>query len=77
MENSLKIKPLMRYELTFEVYNPMGEQDKETEAFTADEMVHDEDTLVFSRTGNVIRKYIRKLPYKIIVTPVVEIDEQG
>jgi hypothetical protein len=70
MNNEVRIKPLLKYEVRF-----YGEQPSET--FTADTMVREEDgSIVFHRTGNVIRIYLRDCgASSVIVTPVDD-DEQ-
>jgi hypothetical protein len=73
LNNELKIKPLLRYELTFSLYDVYdGCNNETTEVFTADQMIHDEKCLTFYRTGNIIRKYFQ-LPSKVIITPADEV----
>ena len=72
MNNELKIKPLLRYEVTLNNYGNEGA----VEAFTADSFVRDDDALLFYRTGNLIRMYLHPLPSKIIATPADEAELQ-
>jgi hypothetical protein len=65
MNNQVKIKPLMKYELFFD-----NVDHRENEVFTADGYVQDENSLIFYRTGNIIRQYFYPFPAKIVVTPV-------
>jgi hypothetical protein len=63
MNNELKIKPLLQYEVT----HMQG-----TDIFTADSYVNDDGEYIFYRTGNVVRVYPQgySAVSKIVVTPV-------
>lgn len=67
--NKLQIKPLREYEVFLTKWEN-GEHLEVSDKFTADTMLRDEDSIIFFRTGNVIRVYMHPLPNKIIVTPV-------
>lgn len=64
MENKLQIKPLMEYKLVFD-----NDPERGDETFTGDQYLQDENSLIFYRTGNIIRQYFYPFPSKIIVTP--------
>lgn len=66
MNNDLKIKPLIEYELSWADYE--GEP-THSDKFTADGYVQDENSLIFYRTGNVIRQYFHPFPSRMIMTP--------
>lgn len=61
MKNEIQIKPLLKFELSF--------YDDDIDVFTADQYLQDENSLIFYRTGNVIRQYF-VMPNKMIVSPV-------
>ena len=65
MNNELKIKPLLRYE----VVTGFG---AEPDVFTADSHLVDDNNVIFYRTGNIIRQYVDVGGVKIVVTPVDE-----
>ena len=64
MNNERQIKPLRKYTLSFPEYAGM-----ESDIFTADGYVQDENSLIFYNAGNVVRQYFQ-LPAKMEVTPV-------
>lgn len=66
MNNELKIKPLLEYEVT-----TFDGIDK----FTADTMEHENRVLTFFRTGNIIRWYPNDRVTRVVVTPANEIQE--
>ena len=68
MKNELRIKPLMKYEVTtgFSI---------DPEVFTADTHIVDEGNIVFYRTGNIIRQYVDVGGIKIVITPVDDDEE--
>jgi hypothetical protein len=55
----------MQYALTFA--EGFGD-----ETFTGDTYVQDENSLIFYRTGNIIRQYFYPFPMKIVITPADE-----
>lgn len=63
VKNELRIKPLLRYEVSL-----FGE--KEPDVFTADGFGTVGAHTQFFRTGNVIRAYAKDDVRKIIITPV-------
>jgi hypothetical protein len=65
MTNELKILPLLKYE----VFSVDCNGTEHTDIFTGDSYVLDEDNLIFYRTGNKIRQYIKYGSTKITVTP--------
>lgn len=70
IKNERQIRPLRKYEVFTRQYTLDGHEEQ-SETFTADDMVRDEDSLIFYSTGNPIRFYVgQPLPHKIIVTPV-------
>jgi hypothetical protein len=61
MNNELKIKPLLKYEVfLYENIFP--------EVFTADSHTVEESQYTFYRTGNIIRQYFHNVS-KIVITP--------
>lgn len=73
MKNETRIKPLLEYTVVRNVYTPEGLREVE-DTFTGDHFVRDEQSVVFYRTGNVVRVYLNS-PDRIIVTPVDELPE--
>jgi hypothetical protein len=68
MNNDLKIKPLLEYEVEF--------GDGGAETFTADSMVRDGETgdVLFYRTGNLIRVYTEHAGVRVIVVTPADDD---
>lgn len=68
MNNELRIKPLLLYEVHYRTY-ANGDNNLNVDTFTADEVFYEGSVTVFRRTGNTIRAYFAPLE-KIIISPV-------
>jgi hypothetical protein len=68
MKNELQIKPLRKYEVEY------GEGI--AEVFTADTMLREEDgSIIFQRTGNVIRVYTPYAGVRVVIVTPADDDE--
>ncbi len=66
MNNDIKIKPLLKYDVTY--YD--GVIGPAIDSFTADDhYTNDVGVTTFLRTGNIIREYILPI-IKVVITPV-------
>lgn len=68
MDNSIKILPLLKYEVHYRAFSD-GREGLVVDTFTADDVNPAPGLTCFYRTGNTIRMYFAPLE-KIIITPV-------